>query len=191
MGKDRKVKAFAGRNGMTYQAAFHACYSTKGTNNMTDCDVKDTTLLDVAAFAKAHLPAGSEAQITRGRSGRPHVLWLHVPGLLLDPDPADQDGPTPSPSRSFEFYDRLSVTRWLLAIVEDALIRLRVSFDDGEIPKDVYPRLRNLSDLAGRLMSERHRLEAHGGALTRFPLGNVISDEICRANGVTALGHGP
>lgn len=151
---------------------------------MTDCDITDATLNDVAAFATDHLPAGSAAVVQRGRAGSPHTLWVNAPALVLD-----QPGALPhNPERSFKFYDRLSVTRWLLSTLEGARVTLRDSFGEGEIPADVSPRLRELSDLAGKLMSERHRLEAKGGSLPRIDIGGVISEETCRANGVTMMG---
>ncbi len=163
---------------------------------MTDCDVTDATLNEVATFALAHLPAGSEAHVERGRSGMPHML--HVRAVGLDVDHLLFWGePRRGGSISCQFYDRLAPVRWLMSNVERAAIGARRAGHEleakGVKADDIAPvwaMCRELGDLAGRLMSERHRLEREGAALAQTPLyRNVVSAETCREMGVSPDGE--
>jgi hypothetical protein len=132
----------------------------------TDTDVADSALDAVASFALKHLPKGSKAWVERGVSGSPHVLFLQPAGLNDNEfKPLKARGRT----LSCPFYDRLTPVRWQMAVVEEAQIALRRSALEakGAGKDELQAQYKELSGSAGKLMSERHRLEAKGDKLLR------------------------
>lgn len=162
---------------------------------MTDCDVPDSALQEVADVALAHLPNGSQAWVERGLGGLPHRLfvrpaWLDASAFVVWPEGHAE------PLRSCEFYDRLAPVRWLCAVVEGAAIALRGNLaylERQEVAPDVLKtetaRLALLGTIVGGLSALRRRLEADGAALRRVERPcNTISVETMREMGVSPMG---
>lgn len=167
---------------------------------MTDCDIPDATLAEVATFAVEHLPPGTMAWVERGHGGLPHRLFVRPVGLDADVAVGARPEGAPGPLCSCEFYDRLAPVRWLLAVVEHASIAVRgnLAYLEGcVLPAEQLDALAaeraHLFDMRRRaevLMSERLRLERHGSALPRVPIPrNTISAETMRELGVSPMGE--
>lgn len=160
---------------------------------MTDCDVSDATLTQIADSAMAALPPGSQAWVERGHGGLPHRLFVRPAGLDVGAFYPDRPGPV----RSIDFYDRLAPARWLFAVAEHAAVEARgwVSYlaagkhiADAQKASEFH---RVICQSIERCAALRARVESEGAALPRDPGLRIISPETMRDRGVSPMGDQP